>query len=174
MYMKRNIETRSKKQKARSKNWGSTTLSIVHCLFSILIVLLATLSSSAQIISLDSVLSAIDRHNPMLQEYDSKVKAMNAYTEGAKGWMPPMVGGGPFFYPYPGQTLMDERDKGMFVINVEQDIPNPGKLNAKKNYFASRAVVEEKGRSYQFNQLRAEAKENYYQWLVLEKKANVL
>jgi outer membrane protein TolC len=110
----------------------------------------------------------------MLQEYDRKVQAMNAYTEGAKSWMAPMVGGGPFFYPYPGQTIMNESDKGMFVINVEQDIPNPAKLNAKKNYFASRASVEEKGRSYQYNQLRAEAKEYYYTLLMLERKAKVL
>ncbi len=174
--MKRNIEIRSKLI-VDNGQWTMirmNLLSIVHCSLSILIILLVTLSSSAQVISLDSVLSAIDKQNPMLQEYDSKVRAMNAYTEGAKGWMAPMVGAGPFFYPYPGQTLMDERDKGMFVINVEQDIPNPAKLNARKNYFASRAAVEEKGRSYQFNQLRAEAKENYYQWLVLEKKGKVL
>jgi len=174
--MKRNIEIRSKLtvDKGQLTMTGISLLSIVNFPLLILIILLVTLSSSAQVISLDSVLSAIDKQNPMLQEYDSKVKAMNAYTEGAKGWMAPMVGAGPFFYPYPGQTLMDERDKGMFVINVEQDIPNPAKLNARKNYFASRAAVEEKGRSYQFNQLRAEAKENYYQWLVLEKKGKVL
>ncbi len=163
--MKRNIEMRSKKQEVRSKKLG--------CSLAILL-FLSGLSGSAQVISLDSVLSAIDRQNPMLQEYDSKVKAMNAYTEGAKSWMAPMVGGGPFFYPYPGQKLMDERDKGMFVLNVEQDIPNPLKLNAKKNYFASKAAVEEKGRAFKFNQLRAEAKENYYQWLILEKKDKVL
>lgn len=174
--MKRNIEIRSKLtvDNGQLTMMRINLLSMVHCSLSILIIFLVTLSSSAQVISLDSVLSTIDKQNPMLQEYDSKVKAMNAYTEGAKGWMAPMVGGGPFFYPYPGQTLMDERDKGMFVIALEQDIPSPGKLNAKKNYFASKAAVEEKGRSYQFNQLRAEAKENYYQWLVLEKKGKVL
>jgi len=174
--MKRNIEIRSKLI-VDIGQWTMVRinlLSIVHCPLSILIIFLVTLSSSAQVISLDSVLSAIDKQNPMLQEYDSKVKALNTYTEGARGWMAPMVGGGPFFYPYPGQTLMDERDKGMFVIAMEQDIPSPGKLNAKKNYFASKAAVEEQGRSYQFNQLRAEAKENYYQWLVLEKKGKVL
>jgi len=165
--MKRNIEIRSKKQEVRIQKWGSASLSI-------LIILLVTLYSSAQVVSLDSVLSAIDKQHPMLQEYDSKVKAMNAYTEGAKSWMAPMAGGGPFFYPYPGQSIMEERDKGMFAINIEQDIPNPSKLNARKNYFASRAAVEVSGRSYQFNQLRAEAKENYYQWLVLEKKGKVL
>lgn len=138
------------------------------------IFLLIALSSYAQVISLDSVLSAINKNNPMLQEYDSKVKAMNAYTAGAKSWMAPMVGAGPYWYPYPGQMLMEERDKGMFMVNVEQEIPNPRKLNAKKNYFASRASVEEKGRAIQYNTLRSEAKLLYYDWLVLEKKIKVL
>jgi cobalt-zinc-cadmium efflux system outer membrane protein len=59
----------------------------------------------------------------MLQEYDNKVKALNTYTEGAKSWMAPMVGAGTFMTPYPGQLLMDERDKGSVMISVEQDIP---------------------------------------------------
>jgi len=136
-------------------------------------------TGNAQVISLDSVLRAIDQRNPMLQEYDNKVKALNTYTEGAKSWMAPMVGAGTFMTPYPGQMLMDERDKGSVMISVEQDIPNPAKLNANKNYFASRASVEEQGRARQcrarqFNMLRSEAKTLYYQWLVSEKKMSVL
>jgi cobalt-zinc-cadmium efflux system outer membrane protein len=130
--------------------------------------------ANAQVISLDSVLSAIDQRNPMLQQFDQRVNAMNAYTEGAKGWMAPMVGAGPYWVPYPGQEVMSERDKGMFMFNIEQDIPNPAKLNAKRNYFSSRASVEEKGRSIQYNILRSEAKTLYYEWLVLDKKLHVL
>jgi len=130
--------------------------------------------SNAQVISLDSVLSIIDRQNPMLQEYDSKVKALNAYTEGAKSWMAPMIGAGTFMTPYPNQLLMDERDKGSVMFSFEQNIPNPAKLNANKKYVASKASVEEQGRSYQFNMLRSEAKTFYYQWMVAEKKMNVL
>jgi outer membrane protein, heavy metal efflux system len=98
-------------------------------------------TGNAQVISLDSVLRTIDLRNPMLQEYDNKVKALNTYTEGAKSWMAPMVGAGTFMTPYPGQLLMDERDKGSVMISFEQDIPNPAKLNANKNYFASWASV---------------------------------
>ncbi|MDZ7647107.1 MAG: TolC family protein [Cytophagales bacterium] len=127
-----------------------------------------------EVITLDSVLSAIDQQNPMLQQFDQRVNAMNTYTAGAKSWMAPMVGAGPYWYPYPGQQLMDERDKGMFMFNIEQDIPNPAKLNAKRDYFSSRASVEQKGRSIQYNKLRAEAKALYYDWLVLNKKLNVL
>lgn len=132
------------------------------------------MSGKAQIISLDSVLLVINQRNPMLQEYDSKVKALNSYTEGAKSWMAPMVGAGTFMTPYPNQLLMDERDKGSVMFSVEQNIPNPIKLNANKKYFASRASVEEQGRSFEFNTLRAEAKNSYYKWLVAEEKIRVL
>ena len=129
---------------------------------------------NAQVISLDSVLLVIDKQNPMLQESDNKIKALNAYSEGAKSWMPPMVGIGPYWYPYPGQMLMDERDKGMIMASIEQDIPNPLKLRSKKLYLSSRAAVEEQARKFQFNDLRAQARSIYYRWIVLEKKLNTL
>src|SRR4051794_22673415 len=75
-----------------------------------------TFQSYSQTYSLDSMLSVINRNNPMLQEYDSKVKAMNAYTEGAKSWMAPMVGVGTFMTPYPGQKVMESRDKGFWMF----------------------------------------------------------
>lgn len=131
-------------------------------------------SITAQVISLDSVLHLIEGQNPMLQEYDSKVKALNAYTRGARSWMAPMVGAGTFMTPYPGQMLMDERDKGTVMFSVEQEIPNPAKLKATENYLNSRSAVEEQGRLSQFNVLRSEARTLYYQWLVAEEKLNVL
>ena len=133
-----------------------------------------TIQTQAQVISLDSVLQIMNRQNPMLQEYDSKVKAWNTYTEGAKSWMAPMVGVGTFMTPYPGQTIMDEASKGSIMISVEQNIPNPVRLKANQEYLSSRASVESESRSYQYNALRAEAKTYYYQWLVAEKKLNVL
>lgn len=175
--MKQSIEVRSQKLEVRSRELqtkGSINLSIINCQLLIVLILLITFSSSAQVITLDSVLSAINKKNPMLQEYDNKVKALNTYTEGAKSWMAPMVGAGTFMTPYPGQMLLDERDKGSFMVSVEQNIPNPAKLNANKNYFASRASVEEQGRARQFNALRAEAKTLYYQWLVSEEKMKIL
>ena len=71
------------------------------------ILLSLTFTAYAQVISLDSVLHAIDRQNPMLQEYDNKVKALQEYSAGAKSWMAPMVGAGTFMTPYPNQMLMD-------------------------------------------------------------------
>lgn len=135
---------------------------------------LLTSFAQAQVITLDSVLRVIEKQNPMLQEYDSKVKALNTYAEGAASWMAPMIGAGTFMTPYPNQTLMDGRDKGSWMFTVEQEIPNPTKLSANKKYLSSKAAVEEQMRSAQFNQLRSEAKAMYYQWLIAEEKLNVL
>jgi len=60
------------------------------------------------------------------------------------------------------------------MFSVEQQIPNPAKLNANKDYLQSRAGVEKQSRAIQFNNLRSEAKAYYYQWLVAEKKIGVL
>lgn len=135
---------------------------------------LCNFQMNGQVLSLDSVLSVIGRQNLMLQEYESKVEALNAYAKGAKSWMAPMVGVGPYWYPYPGETLMTEAEKGMFMATIEQDIPNPAKLNAKQNYFSSRAGVEQQNRAIRYNTLRSEAKTFYYKWLVAEKKLRVL
>lgn len=131
-------------------------------------------SASAQVLSLDSMLAIIDRQNPMLQEYDKRAKAFDEYAEGARSWMAPMVGAGTFMTPYGNQMLMDERDKGAWMFTIEQEIPNPAKLNANRRYLLSRGCVEKEGRSIQFNTLRAEARTYYYQWLVAEEKMRVL
>ena len=148
-------------------------LSIKIFLFSLLLLSVFTYAE-AQVITLDSVLHLIDKQNPMLQEYDNKVKALNTYAEGARSLMAPMVGAGTFMTPYGKQMLMDERDKGSWMFSVEQEITNPSKLNANRKYLSSKASVETQNRAAQFNQLRSEAKAMYYQWLVAEEKLTIL
>jgi outer membrane protein, heavy metal efflux system len=133
-------------------------------------------NASAQVLTLDSVLARVDRNNPMLREYDFKVKAMEAYVKGANSWMAPMVGFGPYWFPYKRQEATHDFDPedGMYMAQIEQDIPNPGKLKARRNYLSSRAAIESQGRAIQFNQLRAEAKQLYYEALVSRKKLSIL
>lgn len=139
-----------------------------------IIVLGITTAASAQVVTLDSILLMIDRNNPMLDEYENKARAFDAYAAGAKSWMAPMVGGGTFMTPYPNQMLMEEGDKGAWMFSIEQEIPNPAKLKASKRYMTSRSEVEKQNRSIRFNALRAEAKALYYQWLVAEEKLETL
>ncbi|MHC2990493.1 hypothetical protein OB13_02425 [Pontibacter sp. HJ8] len=140
-------------------------------------VLLAAVPALAQqthTMNLDSVLQRISNNNPMLQQYDYRTKAMDAYAEGAKSWMAPMVGGGIFMAPYPGARVMEDGDKGSWMFSAEQSIPNPVKLRAKEKYMKSKAGVEQAAKNVTFNELRAQAKAAYYNWVVLEKQLDVL
>lgn len=156
------------------------TTNYKSCLF-IGALLLAGLSVQAQnrVLKLDSVLHYLHHNNLMLQEHDLEIEAIKRYAEGAKSWMPPMVGAGVFMYPNPGQMLMGDPetgmlDKGMFMVSAEQEIINPAKLKARQQYQISKAAIEEAGHEVMFNKLRAEAKTAYYQAVVLEKKKYVL
>ncbi len=127
----------------------------------------------SQVVTLDSVLAAIDRNNPALQEYENKAEAFRAYAEGASAWMAPMAGVGPFMTPYSSAETMPSQE-GAWMISIEQGIPNPAKLKANARYIRSRGAVEIQNRAIAFNNLRMEAKLLYYQWLVAEKKLRVL
>ena len=110
----------------------------------------------------------------MLQEYQFKAQGLREISKGAKAWMAPMIGGGTFMTPYPGQTIMEDRDKGSFMISAEQSIPNPAKLRANKQLLSSRAEIEQAAGSFTFNNLRAQARSAYFEWFVLEKKLKIL
>ncbi|HYG04157.1 MAG TPA: TolC family protein [Chryseosolibacter sp.] len=139
-----------------------------------LLVLALCTRTTAQVLSLDSVLSLIEERNPMLQEYESKAQAASAYASGATSWMAPMVGAGRFMTPYSYDRSLHENEKGSWMFSVEQEIPNPAKLNANRRYLSSKAAVENENRAIQLSNLRAEAKALYYKWLVAEEKLKVL
>lgn len=123
----------------------------------------------AQVISIDTVLSAIQTNYPMLQMYDEKIKSLNAYAEGAKSWMAPQFGAGLFMYPYNG-----EKNMGAFMISGEQMIPNPLKLSANRNYMQSMSAVEAENKNFTQNEMFSMAKMFYYDWVIMKKKKVVL
>lgn len=136
-------------------------------------------SLSAQVLPLDSVLNTIRQQNPMLQEYEFKAKAKDAYVSGAGSWMPPQVGAGVFMTPYrrvasDAMGVGGNEGAGSVMFQVEQMIPHPAKQRAQRQYLSARSAVEKSGQRSRFNQLRSEAKKQYYEWVVLEKRKAVL
>jgi outer membrane protein TolC len=108
----------------------------------------------------------------MLKNYQSRAAAMTAYAEGGKSWMAPEVGGGFWMLPY--KKVEDPRDKGQYMLSVQQKFTSPAKLRASQTYLESKVGIEKASEKMIFNELRAQAKSTYYQWLVLEKKKNIL
>ncbi|GEP97725.1 TolC family protein [Chitinophaga cymbidii] len=131
-------------------------------------------AQQAPVLPLDSVLLRIDRNNVLLQSYGLKAESYKYNADAATAWMAPMVGVGTFMTPYPGQMIMDDRDKGSLMLQLEQDIPNPAKLSAKKKYIASQANVEMATRGVTLNDLKAQAKRLYFSWIVAKQRIRIL
>ncbi len=137
------------------------------------------LNVSAQTLSLDSVLSAIETDNPMLKVFDAQVKASDAYAKGAKSQMAPQLEAGFFMTPYNPMMWKAnpaEFDKGMgsVMVGAQQMFTNPVKLNANFSYMKSMSSVQASSKTFQRNMLFAEAKMNYYEWMILKLKNKVL
>lgn len=131
-------------------------------------------AQQAPVLPLDSILQRVDRNNILLQSYGLKAESYKYSADAATAWMAPMVGVGTFMTPYPGQKLMDNRDKGSLMLQLEQDIPNPAKLNAKKRSIASQGNVERANRDITLNDFNAQAKRLYFNWLVAKLRIAVL
>ncbi len=53
-------------------------------------------------------------------------------------------------------------------------IPNPAKQRAQRDYLEAHSAVERANQQFAYNELRAQAKTLYYEWVVLRKKDAVL
>ncbi|MBA4155655.1 TolC family protein [Flavobacterium sp.] len=138
--------------------------------------ILSFTTASAQVLSLENILSTIKTDNPQLKMYDADIQSMDAAAKGAKSWMAPQVETGFFMTPY--NTKMwkaDDMSPGMgsYMIGVSQMIPNAKKQNTEYKYMSAMSSVEKENKNYTLNQLYAIAKTNYYQWLILNKKVKV-
>jgi len=74
----------------------------------------------------------------------------------------------------PYQSVSDPRDQGQIMLSVQQKFTHPAKFRANQGYLDSKAAIEDANETVAFNELRAQAKMTYYQWLVLEKRKRVL
>ncbi len=138
-------------------------------------------NAQAPLISLDSVLRAVESHHPELRMYDNQAKAFDLYAEGARSWEAPQVGAGLWNTPYNTgmwrkgtEDGMSRNAMGQVMVSFEQMIPNRQKQRAKEQYMRSMSTVERENRGFQLNRLKSEAKSNYYEWAILKRKAAVL
>jgi cobalt-zinc-cadmium efflux system outer membrane protein len=131
-------------------------------------------AQQVRVLSLDSVLQRIDRNNVLLQSYDLKAQSYKYSADASTAWMAPMVGVGTFMTPYPNQIVMEPRDRGSLMLQIEQDIPNVAKLKARKKYIESQGNIERATRDITLNDFKAQAKRLYFNWLVAKQRMKVL
>lgn len=135
-------------------------------------------AANAQKMSLQNIFDTIKLRNPALKMYDAEINSMDAAAVGAKSWMSPEVGAGFFMTPYDPKMwkkdeMMGTPGMGQFMLSAQQMFPNQ-KQKAEYNYMAAMSAAEKYRKSASLNDLYAEAKRNYYAWIILLKKEKVL
>jgi outer membrane protein TolC len=135
-----------------------------------------------QQLSLAALLDSIKAANPLLKMYDNDIRSMDEAAKGAYSWMPPEFGASMWMVPY-NVNRWKKTDNGMggfeegmgqFMLSAQQMFPNREKQNAEFEYMSAMSSVEKEKKNYSLNQLIAEAKRNYYEWVIIQKKINVL
>jgi len=134
-----------------------------------MVICFAGISAKAQErLPLDSVLARVST-NPSLQAYAAKMSAEDAYATAAKNLDAPTISAGQYQTPYQLNP-----NTGSFMIQAEQMFTNPAKLKAKLDYMEGMSKVTAEDKNYLRNQLLAQAKQYYYERIILEKKLALL
>jgi outer membrane protein TolC len=127
---------------------------------------------------LKDVLMHIDLHSQHLQMYDAEARSEEEAAKGARSWMPPELSTGLWMTPY-NPKLWKKGDDGMpgmgqYTVAAQQTFPNRKRQNAEAAYMQSMSAVTREKKGAMQNDLYAEAKKNYYSWVVMKKKLSIL
>jgi cobalt-zinc-cadmium efflux system outer membrane protein len=126
---------------------------------------------------INSILDSVQSNNPSLKMYDAEVRSMDEAAKGAKSWMPPELSAGLFMTPYDPRFLRSMEGQpgmGQFMVGVQQMLPNPQRQRADYQYMSYMSSVEKEKKGYTLNQLFAEAKKNYFEWMILKKQLLII
>ena len=144
------------------------------CYFSTLIgLLISSVSFAQKPLNLDSILKDIELNNPSLRAYDNLIRGEDAKVEGAGALMAPMIGAGTFMTPYPGANMVSDGDKGALMISAEQEIRNPFKTRAKREYLKTLSKTYFYEKNMRFNELRSKARQLYFDLLIANRKYSI-
>lgn len=141
-------------------------LNIKIYFFGLLFLPIVLAAQQREVLNISEIIRKIDSNNLRLKSYGLRADAYKYSADAATAWMPPMVGLGTWQTPYPFQGVKDDRDKGMLMLRMEQEIPSRSKLQARKKYIESQGNVENAGRAVELNELKARARQQYFIWLV--------
>lgn len=139
---------------------------------------LSLFSVNAQTVGLDSIIGEIQKANPSLKMYDADIRSADEAAKGARNWEAPTIGTGLWMTPY-NPKYWKKGDNGTFgmgqyQVSAEQMIPNKKRLDAEEKYLQSVSSVDAEKKKATLNELVAEAKKNYYEWIIIKKKLSVL
>ena len=147
-------------------------------IITILFTLTVALSSKAQTLKLNTIIDSITVLHPVVKMYNNEIRSMDEAAKGAKSWMPPEFSTGLWMVPY-NTALWKKNDMGgtgmgQYMIGGQQIIPNKKKLNADAGYMQAMSSVEKEKKNASLNELINDAKQFYYEWIILKKKLVII
>jgi outer membrane protein TolC len=147
-------------------------------IISVLVFGLSLVSAAAQTVSLDSIINEIQKTNPSLKMYDAEIRSADEAAKGARTWEAPVIGTGFWMTPY-NPKYWKKGDNGAFGIgqyqvSAEQMFPNKKRLDAEEKYLKSVSSADVEWKKASLNELVAEAKKNYYGWMIIKRKQSIL
>jgi len=129
-----------------------------------------------QTFTLNTIVDSIEKKHPLVAMYNNEIRSMDEAAKGAKSWMPPTVGFGQFMTPY--NVNLWKRDgeilgMGSVMFSAEQMFPNKKKLKADEAYMNAMSSVEKEKKNANLNELVQQAKQYYYDWIILQKRLTI-
>lgn len=147
-------------------------------ILTVLLVLAGAFNSTAQTLKLNAIIDSIKVSHPVVKMYNNEIRSMDEAAKGAKSWMPPEFSSGLWMVPY-NTGLWKKNDMGgtgmgQYMVGGQQMIPNRKKQNADAAYMEAMSSVEKEKKNVSLNELVSDAKQYYYEWLILKKKLAIL
>lgn len=162
----------------RIKTSNDRLVRVKNYLFFLLLFIAANLYAQDTIrLSLEDIIKKVEADYPLIQQYDSRVKALQSKADGSSSWMPPTVSFGLNSFPYQLDMIKRKDDPmnwAALMFSAEQMIPNSAKLRAKGSYFSSLKEVQQNNAEWTKNILRGQVRTLYYQRLVAEQKLGLI
>jgi outer membrane protein TolC len=147
-------------------------------IFILLVLLMLTVTASAQQMKLSAIIDSITASHPVVKMYDNEIRSMDEAAKGAKSWMPPEISTGLWMVPYNTKLWkkgdMGETGMGQYMIGGQQMFPSKKKQDTEAAYMEAMSSVEKEKKKSSLNELYALAKKNYYEWMINNKKLAVL
>jgi outer membrane protein TolC len=147
-------------------------------ILTVLFSLVFALSSKAQTLNLNAIIDSIKVSHPVVKMYANEIRSMDEAAKGAKSWMPPEFSSGLWMVPYNTKLWkkgdMGGTGMGQYMIGGQQMLPNKKKQNADAAYMEAMSSVEKEKLNGALNELINDAKQLYYEWIILEKKISII
>ena len=128
----------------------------------------------AQQLKLDAIIDSISTYHPSVKMFNNEIRSMDEAAKGAKSWMPPEFSSGLWMTPY-NPNLWKKGDMGatgmgQYMIGGQQMFPNKKKQNTDAAYMQAMSSVEKEKKNATLNELINDAKQFYYEWIILKRK----